>query len=49
MITNKHITKIVAVLVSLCLIACGFIVYAANAYDIARIPEYQRRMFGTKS
>ena len=46
MITSKHIRKIVAAMVCLCIITCGFIVYAANAFDTTRIPEYQRRMFG---
>jgi len=46
MITSKHITTITVVLVCVCLIACGFIVYAANTFDTTKITEYQKRMFG---
>ena len=46
MIASKYISKITIVLVCICLIVCGFIVYAANAFDTANIPEYQKRMFG---
>ena len=46
MIAKKYITTITAVLVCICLLACGFIVYAANAFDTTKITEYQKRMFG---
>ena len=46
MITSKHITVITLVLVCFCLVACGFIVYAANTFDTTKITEYQKRMFG---
>ena len=45
MIASKHLTKIVALLTCACLIFCGFIVYAANAFDTTKITEYQKRMF----
>jgi len=45
MIANKHLTKIVALLTCVCLLFCGFIVYAANAFDTTKITEYQKRMF----
>jgi len=44
-IASKHLSKIVAVLLCLCLLFCGFIVYAANTFDTAKTPEYQMRMF----
>lgn len=46
MISSKYISAIVAVLMCACLLVCGFIVYAADAFDVTRIPEYQKRMFG---
>jgi len=45
MITSKHLSKFIAVLLCVCLLACGFIVYAANTFDTAKIPEYQTRLF----
>jgi len=39
-------SKVVVVSICFCLLFCGFIVYAANAFDTTRTPEYQRRMFG---
>ena len=46
MITSKHMPKIVAILVGICLLACGFIVCAANTFDTTYITEYQRKLFG---
>lgn len=46
MIESKYIAVITASLLCICLIVCGLIVYAANAFDTTNIPEYQRRMFG---
>ena len=46
MITSKHIRKIIAAMVCLCILTCGFIVYAANTFDTTRVTEYQKRMFG---
>lgn len=46
MITSKHIKPITLVLVCICLIACIFIVYAANAFDTTNITEYQKKLFG---
>ena len=48
MITSKHLTRIVSVMVCICLIASGFIVYAASNFDSVRIPEYEKRLFGDK-
>ena len=45
MISNKHLPKFIALLVCVCLLFCGFIVYAANAFDTTRITEYQKRIF----
>ena len=45
MIASKHLPKIVFVLLCLCLLFCGFIVYAANTFDTTKITEYQKRMF----
>ena len=33
-------------LLCICLFFCGFIVYAADAFDTINIPEYEKRMFG---
>jgi spore coat protein CotH len=46
MITSKYMAVITAVAMVFSLLACGFIVYAANTFDSNRIPEYQKRMFG---
>jgi len=46
MIASKYINAITAVLVCICLIGCGFIVYAAGANDTEKITEYQKRLFG---
>ena len=46
MIASKHIAAVTAVLLSLCLIICGFIVYAAGAFDTNKVTEYERRLFG---
>ncbi|MCL2055977.1 MAG: spore coat protein CotH, partial [Oscillospiraceae bacterium] len=46
MITSKYLMAIVAVLLCVCLAACGFIVYAASNSNAANIPPYQRRLFG---
>ncbi|MCL2035004.1 MAG: CotH kinase family protein [Oscillospiraceae bacterium] len=46
MITSKYLMAIVAVLLCVCLAACGFIVYAASNSNAANIPPYQRKLFG---
>ena len=46
MITSKYIPIIVIALMCVCLGACGLIVYAADVFDTARVPEYQARLFG---
>jgi len=46
MIATRYLSRIVAVVICVCLLFCGFIVYAANAFDTTQITEYQRRMFG---
>ena len=46
MITSKYMPIIVAVAVSLCLLLCGFIVYAANVFDTTSVPDYQEKLFG---
>ena len=46
MIRSRYIAPITAVLMAVCLIACGFIVYAANVFDTANVPEYQKMLFG---
>ena len=46
MILSKHLSKIVAALICICLVFCGFIVYAANTYDMTKTTEYERRLFG---
>lgn len=48
MIDSKHINKIIAGVVVLALIFCGFIVYAANAYEPANVPAYQKLLFNDK-
>lgn len=45
MIASKHIARIVVVMICICLLVCGFIVYAANTFDTTTIPEYQKRLF----
>ena len=45
MIANKHLPKLIALLICACLLFCGFIVYAANAFDTTRVTEYQKRIF----
>lgn len=49
MITSKYIAIITAVAMVLSLLTCGFIVYAANTFDTARFPEYQKRLFGEEA
>ena len=46
MITSKYITAITAVLLCITLVVCGFIAYAADNLEAARITEYQKRLFG---
>ncbi|ABX41090.1 CotH kinase family protein [Lachnoclostridium phytofermentans] len=46
MITSKYIPAITGVIICFCLFICGFVVYAANAFDTTNIPEYQKRLFG---
>ena len=46
MIESKHIKTVTAILVCICLLACGFIVYAANTFDTTKVTEYQKRLFG---
>ena len=46
MITSKYMAVITTVAMVFSLLACGFIVYAANTFETTRIPEYQKRMFG---
>ena len=46
MITSKYLPVITVVLIGFCLVACGFIVYAANAFDTVKETEYQKRLFG---
>ena len=46
MIKRKNIARITFVLMCFCLIVCVFIVYAANKFDMADVPEYQKRLFG---
>jgi len=46
MIASRHIAKIVAALVCVCLSFCGFIVYAAGKFDTTRVTEYQKKLFG---
>ena len=46
MIESKHIKTVTAILVCACLLACGFIVYAANTFDTTKVTEYQKRLFG---
>ena len=48
MITSKHIKKITAAMLCLSVLLCGFMIYAANAFDIAHVTEYQKKMFGDK-
>ncbi|PKM58307.1 MAG: spore coat protein CotH [Firmicutes bacterium HGW-Firmicutes-3] len=49
MITSKYIVIITAVAMVLSFLTCGFIVYAANTFDTARFPEYQKRLFGEEA
>ncbi|MDR0489733.1 MAG: CotH kinase family protein, partial [Oscillospiraceae bacterium] len=44
--TRKKIPYITAALMCVCLIICGFIVYAADTFDTTKVPIYQRKMFG---
>ena len=46
MITSKHYKAITIIMVCIGLLISGLIVYAADAFDTARIPEYQTKMFG---
>lgn len=46
MITSKRLPLITAVSVCVCLLFCGFIVYAANTFDTTRVTEYQKKIFG---
>ncbi len=46
MITSKRLPFITAVSVCVCLLFCGFIVYAANTFDTTRVTEYQKKIFG---
>lgn len=46
MITSKYIKLITAVMLSLSLALCGFLVYSADASDTVRVTEYEKKMFG---
>ena len=46
MIKSRYMAPFTAILMVICLIACGFMVYAANAFDTANVPEYQKKLFG---
>ena len=46
MIASKYLIRMTIVLVCVCLIVCGIVVYAADAFDTTNIPEYQKRLFG---
>ena len=46
MIASKHMPRIVALMVCVCLAFCGFIVYAANTFDTTNTTEYEKRLFG---
>ena len=45
MIASKHMPKLVAVFLCLCLLFCGFVVYASNAFTTVRNPDYQEKLF----
>ena len=45
MIDSKHINKMVAGFVIFAILACAWIVYAANAYELSYVLEYQKRLF----
>ncbi|MCL2152178.1 MAG: CotH kinase family protein [Oscillospiraceae bacterium] len=48
MIASKHITRVVVLMVCVCLLFCGLIVYAANTFDTTKTTEYEKKLFGDK-
>ena len=45
MITSRYVTIVTAVLLSICLIACGFIAHTSSVAGSGKVPEYQKRLF----
>ena len=45
MIESRHMNKVMAGFAIFAVLVCVFIVYAANAYGSAHVPEYQKRLF----
>lgn len=46
MITSKYIPIVVVIVIMLCLIICGAIVYASHTIDTSKTTEYESVMFG---